>query len=371
MNARCRAVVVLGLVGFSAPAWGQRFDLIGAPQGYSATLAYGISDDGRTVAGYSVITGSNSASGFLWTNASDRDDFGVRSGFPALTYTFGISNDGTAAVGMGYNGNGRGDPWGQGRAFVYRNGVIQNLGVLAGGTSSRALDANHDGSVVVGYAEQNGIPRAFRWTAATGMVHLGFARPGDFYARAEAVSRDGRVIVGRSSSGQSEVGYRWTESGGMEALLDFAPTCLNSDGSILGGFWGGSAKIWRSGLVETLLERDGSESVLSISSVDEGGDIAAGFVTVPGQRNRASIWTRETGTISLSEYVQSFGILTDTNTELLECEAISSDGMTFTGRAYLRDLNSVRGFVIQIPSPAGLLILGVASPLFVRFGRRR
>ncbi len=51
------------------------------------------------------------------------------------------------------------------------------------------MDANHDASVVIGYAEQNGITRAFRWTESEGMMHLGFLRPSDFNARAMAVFR--------------------------------------------------------------------------------------------------------------------------------------------------------------------------------------
>jgi probable HAF family extracellular repeat protein len=78
---------------------------------------------------------------------------------------------------------------------------MQNLGTL-GGYESAAYGASADGSVVVGVALNASYqPRAFRWTAQTGMQDLN-----ELYASllgdssvligARAISPDGRYIVG-------------------------------------------------------------------------------------------------------------------------------------------------------------------------------
>ncbi|MCL6536549.1 MAG: hypothetical protein K6U77_10815, partial [Armatimonadetes bacterium] len=68
------------------------------------------------------------------------------------------------------------------------------LGTL-GGRFSRAWDVSTDGRVVVGDSvNASGQRRAFRWTAADGMVDLGTLGGPESWAR--NVSADGGVVVG-------------------------------------------------------------------------------------------------------------------------------------------------------------------------------
>ena len=70
------------------------------------------------------------------------------------------------------------------------------IGTLSGDESD-ARAVSSDGSVVVGAAnDSNGNPRAFRWTAATGIQDLGTL--GGDWSEATDVSADGSVIVGWS-----------------------------------------------------------------------------------------------------------------------------------------------------------------------------
>ena len=80
---------------------------------------------------------------------------------------------------------------------------FQGLGELPGGAvSSAAAGVSADGNVVVGQSDVGGpflfgLPEAFRWTAASGLVGLG-QLPGDNASVATGTSADGMVVAGTS-----------------------------------------------------------------------------------------------------------------------------------------------------------------------------
>jgi len=91
--------------------------------------------------------------------------------------------------------------------------TLTPLGFLGAGTSgftlSLARGVSANGSTVVGYSETASVDEAFRWTAGSGMVGLGF---GDAFGN----SGDGSTIVGRYGS----EAFRWTSASGMVGLGD-------------------------------------------------------------------------------------------------------------------------------------------------------
>jgi probable HAF family extracellular repeat protein len=121
-------------------------------------------------------------------------------------------------------------------AIRWNGGNITGLGLLpAGLAAGSALDANADGTVVVGWAGVNpsGAEEAFRWTAESGMVGLGTLEP-DWgrFSRANAVSADGRVVVGESESSAGFFGreaFLWDEAGGMRSLKEELETVYGDE----------------------------------------------------------------------------------------------------------------------------------------------
>jgi probable HAF family extracellular repeat protein/autotransporter-associated beta strand protein len=126
-------------------------------------------------------------------------------------------------------------------------GGIVPLGFLPGASGfsySWALSA--DGSVVVGESyDTNFNTQAFLWTATTGMVGLGFL-PGGSISQAFDVSADGPVVVGSAGepSGPNEQtghAFRWSQATGMVALPALAGSnasqayAVSSDGSVVAG----------------------------------------------------------------------------------------------------------------------------------------
>ena len=109
-----------------------------------------------------------------------------------------------------------------------------------GAAGSGASDVSADGSVVVGTWNEE----AFRWTAATGMVGLGYL-PGTSKSQASSVSADGLVVAG--SCGQA---FRWTAATGMVGL-GYLPgasksqaTGVSGDGSVIVGTCDNQAFVW-------------------------------------------------------------------------------------------------------------------------------
>lgn len=227
------------------------------------SFGYGASDDGTVIVGYSgSIGGADSA--FRWTEAGGMQGLGVLPG-GVHAYSQAVSRDGLVVVGdsrnffagfaaafrwtsdtgmtelttlasgfsaaygvdadgsviVGYGPTNFGD-----RAYRWVDGVPQHLGVLAGDAYSYAYGVSGDGSVVVGSSGVNFTDdRAFRWTAAGGMVDLG-TLPGRAHAAAYAVSDDGSIIVG-SAYGDvagTERALLWSEATGLVDLNVYLPT---------------------------------------------------------------------------------------------------------------------------------------------------
>ena len=184
--------------------------------GYSFASAHLVSADGSSAVGYANIYGGSQSYGrqlFRWKN-------GIRTVLPPLSYhpngyrnayPYAVSADGSTIV--GYSSVYSGTSYRGIRAFRWRNGLMQNLGLLYSYSGSyygdsNALDVSSDGNTVVGYASP---PRpgsrhtAFVWTPQTGMRDIGAILESDYGVNlsqwtlyeATEVSADGTVIAGR------------------------------------------------------------------------------------------------------------------------------------------------------------------------------
>lgn len=188
-------------------------DLGGGPIQATAR-AYGLSWDGRSGAG----TGFAENITFPFVS--------VDGGFTALGFTgfgYGISGDGATVVGVR---TATGEP---SLAFAWSGGTPTLLGDLAGGaTSSTALAASFDGSVVVGSSTSASGTEAFRWTGGT-MTGLGDLPGGAFFSIAQSVSGDGTIVVGSGAGAAGSEAFHWTQAGGMRALKTVLETDYGFD----------------------------------------------------------------------------------------------------------------------------------------------
>ncbi len=158
---------------------------------------YDMSADASAFVGLGVISGETAA--ILLRNGQPELIPRLQGG---LAIPYGISADGTTAVGYAHV------PWigtdggYQYQPFRYRDGRTIHLGSL--GFGGVASDVSADGSVVVGSSRsrRDGEFHAFIWTEQKGMLDLndvyqGILKPGVTLRNALAISPNGRYIVGR------------------------------------------------------------------------------------------------------------------------------------------------------------------------------
>jgi probable HAF family extracellular repeat protein len=313
------------------------------PGGTFQSLAYGVSNDGTSVVGYSSAYYSSSLNryeAFRWTSGGGMSGLGVlpvaaESG--GTSTAKGVSADGSVVVGAS-----------ESQAFRWdSNTGMVGLGDLPGGNfSSTANGVSADGSVVVGEATTATGPQAFRWTATGGMAGLGVLPDANFsYAR--SVSADGSVVVGYTSiisddsSHQSEA-FRWTEGEGMVGLGDlsgniFASNALavSADGSVIVGQGygelGAEAFRWTaaSGMVGLGVLPDAYESYATGVSAD--GSVVVGQSRSFSSGFKAFIWTQANGMQSVEDLLSSTYGVDLSGWTLIEATGISADGKTIVG----------------------------------------
>jgi probable HAF family extracellular repeat protein len=222
-----------GIPGNSAFRWTGaggmvRLDLTGASYGN----AYAVNSDGSVVSGYIYTSAGKRAS--IWTGA------GVGHGTVQNLGTLctaccggnfsqgygGISADGTVVSG---DGTAQGSCSGHAFRWVSNGaggGTMTDLGHLPGqyATDSLAFGISGDGRVVVGQSQASNNDQAYRWSAAAGMVDIGFALThGDDWSQANGANYDGSVVFGwfyDAAAGETHP-LLWTTARGSEDFQDY------------------------------------------------------------------------------------------------------------------------------------------------------
>jgi probable HAF family extracellular repeat protein len=210
----------------------------------------------------------------------------------------GVSADGMVVVGQSNSAFGF-----ETFRWTAAGGMI-GLGFLPGGHGSIASGTSANGSVVVGISSSSlaQVAEAFRWTAAGGMIGLGFL-PGGTDSFTNGVSADGRVVVGMANDATFFQAIRWTQESGMVSLgLNLsAAFATSADGSVVVGGTTGLVHAFRwteEGVTDlgTVLGGAGNSIAIGVSadgSVIVGSSSSLGVMSVPFR------WTEATGMVSL------------------------------------------------------------------------
>lgn len=242
------------------------------------------------------------------------------------------------------------------------------------GPRSRVGGINWDGSVVVGGQQVEITPfgslyAASRWTESGGFQTLiDPDHPSIFWSMASGVSADGNTVVGTyfDNADGFATGFKWTPDRGVERLpnptgrADYYAADISSDGRRIVG---------------TLNYPDGTHNVMWMDGtvIDMGrstpmtGEPNAvsntGLVILDNRQFdvQATVWSAELGrTVTLFDYIESFGIDVPDNWVLFDAVSVSDDGRTIAGSAFLPDRH-YRGFVVTVPGVSSLSLLAGAA----------
>jgi hypothetical protein len=230
------------------------YQLLDVPGGAgNPTEARAVSADGQSAGGctHAATDGQHCDWPFFWRAATGSVLLNGPSGGIEIGAVEALSADGSVAAGAA-----------GGQALIWHPdaGTVQGLGTLPGHSSSAAFDLTPDATIAVGTSRSgpSSSRRAFRWTAASGMVDLGPET-----RVAHAISADGLRIVGEGPNGA----FIWDAGRGARPLgtvlrdeygLDlgafepFTATAISADGkTIVGkGSLGGELRGFRARLRE-------------------------------------------------------------------------------------------------------------------------
>lgn len=280
------------------------------------TIAMDVSNSGIVVGTANIAPLTSKA--VIWTRDTGFQDLGTLDGTNAgEAGANAISDDGNHIVGwssmQGGNQFANAFIWIRGATGgVAANAQMYALQALQGGGGYSTADAiSANGQFVAGSSTVGpGAYRAVRWnvkniltTGTAAAENLGTL--GGEYSFAEAINADGRVVVGfsRTASPNGTHAFRWEEG-------STAGVAGNAQMEDLGTLGGESSK------------------ALAVSG---NGRIVVGNADVDANNTRAFRWTRETGMLSLADWLAQSGVDVG-DIALLEATGISNDGGVIVGR---------------------------------------
>jgi len=220
---------------------------------------------------------------------------------------YGLSADGGVVVGISQGASGL-------EAVRWRNGAMEPLGFLEGGSFSIAYAVSDDGEVVVGYASSPVSPggEPFRFEGGE-MLALGGVHPTMIRGVAFGVSGDGSTIVGRSFGGTVEMPVTFVPvySYDLGELTQLPVTggpgqafATSRDGSVIAGFVGSPPGFlefarWVDDGAGYELENLGNftGSITEPRGMNPDGDVIVGWELLPlaGTQREALRWREASG----------------------------------------------------------------------------
>jgi probable HAF family extracellular repeat protein len=322
------------------------------------------SRDGTTLTGFRIIDGR--ARAFAWNADDGFNLFGTTPAFGTGSSAQAVGDDGRYISGERVVGGAR-------RVYRYDTltGDSLTLGSFADAPTSTVSGISADGNVVVGYGST---PfdnyRAFYWTPQGGFRAI----PGlNGAAQALGVSSDGSRIVGVQLGSSASEAFVWSQSQGTQVLeklaFDQATTAyaVNGAGTLSVGtasyvandnlisydaiVWQGTEILRRIPIIE------GYRRAYAYS-LSEDGSVITGVADRLGAQV-AFVWTEATGTVTMRDYLESFGVIVPDDFVFRDRVSVSADGRTFAS-------TSGRAFIATIPSPSGASLLALLGLLASR-----
>ncbi|WP_027376000.1 T9SS type A sorting domain-containing protein [Kaistella palustris] len=298
-----------------------------------------------------VASGASGDSHVMWTEANGTVNIGTMANGDQVPGMVSISSDGKYISGSMVN---PATGLEQMSRYDIAAGTWKFLGALSASGTSSSWGMTSDGSVIVGLGqEEDYLGHAVKWSETTGLVDLGSTVSGSS-SRANAVNDDGTVVVGWQDDDYGDrFGVYWKD-GVQTHLTDNNGelvgeiSAVTPDGKTMIGANYENPFIWNEadGFTELAHENPMFEGVAT--GVSDDGKTVIGFYREWGTgalTGSGFIWTKETGTVDLNAHVAALG-LNDLGITFALPMGLSPDGKNIAGIG-ARDYDYV-GFVIKL-----------------------
>lgn len=234
---------------------------------------------------------------------------------------------------------------------------LGGLGTVTMGSESSSWGMSSNGEHIAGIAWANAsIAHATIWSGIEDPQDLGLTSPNN-NSRANDVSADGTVVVGWA---QNDMGLRmgvYWENGVEEMITDEDGNSMDeamsvsADGQTITGITGdGNGFIWNRTEGLTIYTHENSNYITIINSISDDGKTAVGFSYNPMEGlllGEGLIWEKENGFQKMDDYVQGLGF-DDEGLTFSVVTAISPDGKYMGGIGVNWQEEMAKGFVVSI-----------------------
>jgi uncharacterized membrane protein len=196
-------------------AWTSHGGLVASGWDGHVSSAWGMSPDGNTIVGLGWLTAAN-AHAVKWNAVSGVTDLGSTI-VDRSSRANAINSDGSVIVGWQDQDNGTRS----GAKWV--NGVQSFITDSNGDYVGEAGDVSADGNTIIGAS----MPNPYVWNSVTGITYITHPNSSVFFrGGATGISADGKKVVGYfrafATPPMSGEGFIWTAAGGRVNLNDYA-----------------------------------------------------------------------------------------------------------------------------------------------------
>lgn len=275
----------------------------------------GISDDGTRI-GFTVLNGNGKTEGAFYNIPTGQTTLAGNFGFScdlSSMSCWGLSGDGQTMVGLGWHN------LCAARAFRYSAATgLVDMGTTVAGRSTRANGCNLNGTVVAGWQDlASGFRQGAVWQ--NGTQRLITTTTGVPVGEAAAVNADGTWAIGLGVSTTNYAGWRWSQATGYIALppspIPALPRCI-----------------------PTAISDDATRVLLFYRTGAPPATGGEGYLWINGTLKSLEVLAAESG-ITLTPDIRMALPL-----------GMSADGYTIVGTA--RTATGIQGFILDLPRPA-------------------
>ncbi|KIA89392.1 T9SS type A sorting domain-containing protein [Kaistella jeonii] len=293
-----------------------------------------------------------------WTEGEGSVNIGELTSGDFISGWTNVSSDGKYISGTMTNPANGLDEMGRFNVLTNTWTFLGGLNAVSSPTLSTAWGMSDDGSAVVGLGYVSvSVGHAIKWSQSTGIVDLG-STVTSRSSRANSINSDGTVVVGWQDNEYGDREGVYWKNGVQIALKDEnnLPTgeavVVTPDGNTIAGFTLDNPFVWNVTDGYTKITHPNPDYSGGASGITDDGKTVIGYFRPfgPALLGEGFIYTKETGRVNLNDYVASLG-LDDMGMNFSLPLGISPNGKYIVGIGVAND--EARGFVIKLPTALG------------------